>query len=99
MFLKRLWESLDDDRRLIGAITDGDLRRVLERGNNMMELSAVQVMTPNPKWILDSDLAVHALATMEDHAITALFVMTPEDQHHPCGLIHIHDVLKTGIRR
>ncbi|MCH7520707.1 MAG: KpsF/GutQ family sugar-phosphate isomerase [Candidatus Marinimicrobia bacterium] len=90
---------IDDDRQLIGAITDGDLRRVLERGNNMMELSAEQVMTPNPKWILDSDLAVHALATMEDHAITSLFVMTPDDQQHPCGLIHIHDVLKTGIRR
>ena len=90
---------IDDDRQLIGAITDGDLRRVLERGNNMMELSADQVMTPNPKWILDSDLAVHALATMEDHAITSLFVMTPDDQQHPCGLIHIHDVLKTGIRR
>lgn len=90
---------IDDDRQLIGAITDGDLRRVLERGNNMMELNAVQVMTPNPKWIIDSDLAVHALATMEDHAITSLFVMVPEDQHHPCGLIHIHDILKTGIRR
>ena len=90
---------INDDRQLIGAITDGDLRRVLERGNNMMELSADQVMTPNPKWILDSDLAVHALATMEDHAITSLFVMTPDDQQHPCGLIHIHDVLKTGIRR
>ena len=90
---------IDDDRQLIGAITDGDLRRVLERGNNMMELNAVQVMTPNPKWILDSDLAVHALATMEDHAITSLFVMAPQDQHHPCGLIHIHDILKTGIRR
>ncbi len=90
---------IDDDRQLIGAITDGDLRRVLQRGNNIMELSAVQVLTPNPKWVLDTDLAVQALATMEDHAITSLFVMTSEDQHHPCGLIHIHDILKTGIRR
>ena len=87
------------DGELLGAITDGDLRRGLERDENLLRLMAKEVMTTDPKWILDTDLAVRALAVMEDHAITSLFVMARTDGRHPHGLIHIHDILKTGIRR
>ncbi|MBA7635214.1 MAG: KpsF/GutQ family sugar-phosphate isomerase [Calditrichaeota bacterium] len=90
---------VDDDGHLEGAITDGDLRRGLERDDHMLNLKAREVMTPNPKCILKTDLAVRALAVMEDHAITSLFVVDENDYHRPLGLIHIHDILKSGIRR
>jgi arabinose-5-phosphate isomerase len=90
---------VNDDGELVGAITDGDLRRGLERDDNLLQRRAKDVMTSDPKWILDTDLAVRALAVMEDHAITSLFVMVRTDERHPHGLIHIHDILKSGIRR
>jgi len=90
---------VDDGGRLKGAITDGDLRRGLERDRHILDLEARQVMTPDPKWILNTDLAVRALAKMEDHAITSLFVMEEDDHQRPVGLIHIHDILMSGIRR
>ncbi|UCD37118.1 MAG: KpsF/GutQ family sugar-phosphate isomerase [Fidelibacterota bacterium] len=90
---------VDDEGILVGAITDGDLRRGLARDDHMLDLNASEVMTPNPKWVLATDLAVHALATMEDHSITSLFVMDEKNHSRPQGLIHIHDILKSGIRR
>lgn len=90
---------VDDDGRLVGCIADGDLRRGLERDNHILNLKASEVMTPNPKCILRTDLAVHALAVMEDHAITSLFVIEENERQHPLGLIHIHDIFKSGIRR
>ena len=90
---------VDDDGHLVGAITDGDLRRGLERDDHMLNLKAREMMTPNPKCILRADLAVHALAVMENHAITSLFVIEENDRQHPLGLIHIHDIFKSGIRR
>ncbi len=90
---------VNGDGELLGAITDGDLRRGLERDENLLRLRAKDVMTSNPKWIFDTDLAVRALAVMEDHAITSLFVMAQSDGRRPQGLIHIHDILKSGIRR
>jgi len=90
---------VDDDGHLKGAITDGDLRRGLERDDHLLNLKAREVMTPNPKCILKTDLAVRALAVMEDHSITSLFVVEENDYQRPLGLIHIHDILKSGIRR
>lgn len=90
---------VNGDGELLGAITDGDLRRGLERDENLLRLKVKDVMTANPKRIFDTDLAVRALAVMEDHAITSLFVMARTDERQPLGVIHIHDILKTGIRR
>jgi arabinose-5-phosphate isomerase len=90
---------IDTEGRLVGAITDGDLRRGLERDDHMLNLEAKKVMTRNPKHVISTDLAVHALAVMEDHSITSLFVMEKGDLERPVGLIHIHDFLKSGIRR
>jgi arabinose-5-phosphate isomerase len=90
---------VDAKGRLVGAITDGDLRRSLERDDGMLNLKAKEVMTRNPKHVLATDLAVQALSVMEDHSITSLFVMEKENMERPIGLVHIHDILKTGIRR
>lgn len=90
---------VDDDGRLVGCVTDGDLRRGLERDDQLLSLKVSEVMTPEPKWVLGTDPAVRALAIMEDYAITSLFVTDEEDHRRPLGLIHIHDILKSGIRR
>lgn len=90
---------VDAEGRLVGAITDGDLRRGLERDDHLLSLKVREVMTLDPKHVMSTDLAVHALAVMEDHSITSVFVMGQGDMERPIGLIHIHDILQSGIRR
>jgi arabinose-5-phosphate isomerase len=75
----------DDDGRLVGAITDGDLRRHIEQG---LEHTAAEFMTRNPKTIAADALVDDALTLFEEHKITALFVV---DGDRPVGVLHIHD--------
>ncbi|HVN23834.1 MAG TPA: KpsF/GutQ family sugar-phosphate isomerase [Syntrophorhabdales bacterium] len=82
---------------LSGIITDGDLRRALERYNNMLEKKASDVMTRNPKGIQKDALAAYALKKMEEFSITSLFVFEGPADKRPVGLIHIHDLLKAKI--
>jgi arabinose-5-phosphate isomerase len=82
---------------LAGVITDGDLRRALERGINIMDKTAGELMTRNPKRIKGSELAAKALQRMEEHAITSLFVFEDEKDEKPAGIIHLHDLLKAGL--
>ncbi len=88
---------LDEEGELIGVITDGDLRRGLERGDNMLERPAVEFMTTDPKWIARDALAQRALHEMENFSITQLFVFEETPDGTPRGIIHIHDILKAGI--
>jgi arabinose-5-phosphate isomerase len=79
----------DDDGRLIGIITDGDLRRNIERG---LEHRAEEFMTSNPKTITPDSLIADALSLFEEYKITALFVVDKEgDDGRPVGVLHIHD--------
>ena len=88
----------DADGLLAGVITDGDLRRGLERHPEFLELPAGRVMTPSPKSVPRGTLAVDALRTMEQHAITNLFVVDAPGSRRVCGVIHIHDLVKAGLR-
>ena len=90
---------VDKDKRLAGIITDGDLRRLLERetgmGMNILKLRAREVMTRNPK-VLDKDaLAVSAVQIMETFSITSLVIL--DNDRTVSGIIHLHDLLKKGI--
>ena len=87
----------NDAGELVGAITDGDLRRALERHENMLNRSARDVMTANPKGIERDALAAHALKRMEEFSITSLFVFDAHDRRRPVGILHIHDLLKAKI--
>jgi len=87
----------DSRDELVSIITDGDLRRALERYDNMLDKRAREVMTKNPKGIEKDALAAHALRIMEEFSITALFVFEPPIDKRPVGLIHIHDLLKAKI--
>ncbi len=88
---------LDRQTQLVGVITDGDLRRALEEGDNMLDRTAESVMTCNPKWITRDALAEKALHIMENFSITQLFVFDKDKINEPIGIIHIHDILKSGI--
>jgi arabinose-5-phosphate isomerase len=83
-----------DDGKLVGVITDGDLRRMLEKYQNVENLTAKQIMTPNPKVISENELAVNAFNLMEDHNITQVIVA---ENGKYLGMVHLHDILKEGI--
>ena len=82
---------------LTGIITDGDLRRALEKGTDILERTASELMSRNPKRINRSELAASALQRMEEYSITTLFVFENEADPGPVGVIHLHDLLKAGI--
>ncbi|GAB4302272.1 MAG: KpsF/GutQ family sugar-phosphate isomerase [Desulfuromonadia bacterium] len=88
---------LDGSNRLVGVITDGDLRRALERGVDILSSDASTLMTRNPKRIDASELAARALQQMEQYGITSLFVFARGNSGAPVGILHLHDLLKAGL--
>ena len=87
---------LGDDGGLAGVVTDGDLRRGLERAGDVRSLTAADLMTSRPKTIAPGALAAEAVALMERHKITSLFVLA-DGSRRPAGVIHLHDLLRAGI--
>ena len=83
-----------NDGHMAGIITDGDLRRMLEKNENISGNRARDIMTVNPKTISTDSLVVEALALMRKYNITQLPVL--EDENY-VGVIHLHDILKEGI--
>jgi arabinose-5-phosphate isomerase len=81
--------------KLIGAITDGDLRRMLQKNPDYSHLYAKDVMTHHPKTITEDVLAVEALEIMKTKNITNLFVVDKLERY--LGVLHIHDIIKEGI--
>jgi len=86
---------VDTEGKLVGIITDGDLRRGLERQGQILELQARNLMTRNPKTIPADTMATEAMAVMERYSITSLFVLDHGKQ--PLGVVHLHDLVKAGI--
>jgi len=85
---------LDNSENIIGIITDGDLRRMLEKDLYHIGAKAKDIMTSNPKTIDSSSLAVNALEIMRDKNITQLIVTKNQTYF---GIIHLHDLIKEGI--
>ena len=81
---------------LVGVITDGDLRRGLQRAADIRTLLARDLMTGSPKTIHRSALAAQAVAVMERYPITSLVVLE-DGTRRPVGVIHLHDVLRAGV--
>lgn len=80
---------------LLGVFTDGDLRRAVDQGVDINAVTVGDVMTPHCKSIGKDQLAAEAMHIMETSKITALVV--EDDQHHPIGVIHMHDLLRAGL--
>ena len=84
-----------DQSRITGIITDGDIRRMLESGENFNQLTAQAIMSKNPKTIPASALAVDALEILEENSITQ--IIATDDNHNYAGVVHLHDLIKEGI--
>lgn len=85
---------VDQAGQLLGIITDGDLRRILEKGVDLAAARAGDLATKRPKTIGPDELAAKALQIMEQYSITALVV---EESGRIVGIIHLHDLLKSGV--
>lgn len=88
---------VDDNQKLKGIITDGDLRRMLEKGVDVYNETIDAVMTKNPKWIDSREMAVNALQFMSNMRITSMPVLNGEGT--VVGSILMHDIFKAGIVR
>ena len=86
----------DSKGKLVGVITDGDLRRSLESRGQILELKAKDIMTRKPKTIPAESLATDAMSVMKRYSITSLFVLE-NGSNKPLGVIHLHDLVKAGI--
>jgi arabinose-5-phosphate isomerase len=85
---------IDASGKLAGMITDGDLRRMLQKSDQIDKIVAGDIMTGNPKTLDPGEFAVKALQLMQQSSITQLIVV---DGDKVCGFIHLHDLLKEGI--
>jgi len=83
-----------ENSKIIGIITDGDLRRMLSKVDDFSGLTAKDIMGANPKRIAADAMAIDALEVMETHGISQLLV---EDDGHYAGIVHLHDLIKEGI--
>jgi arabinose-5-phosphate isomerase len=85
---------LDSNNQIAGIITDGDLRRMLQKKLNYETITAKDIMSVSPKTVEDDVLAIDAYTTMKNNKITSLLVVT---DHEYLGVVHIHDILREGI--
>ena len=82
------------DDKIVGIITDGDLRRMLTKVENFKGLTAKDIMTKNPKKINNDAMAIEAMELMDKHGITQILA---EKNGKYCGVVHIHNLTKEGI--
>ena len=88
---------IDSDGGLLGIITDGDLRRQMERGTDILTKTAGDIMTPNPIAIAPSTLAAEALNIMEQRKITSVVVVDGEAARRLAGVLHLHDLWRMEL--
>ncbi|TLU85850.1 MAG: KpsF/GutQ family sugar-phosphate isomerase [Chlorobium sp.] len=86
---------IDQEKRLCGIFTDGDLRRLVQSGREFMNLTAGSVMTAHPKTVMPDTMAKDCLDILETYRITQLLVCDTEN--HPVGMVHIHDLITLGL--
>ncbi len=84
----------DPDGRLVGIVTDGDLRRHMA---GLLDRRVAEVMTPHPRTIATTALASEALGVMNARKITTLFAEAPDAPGRPAGILHVHDCLRAGV--
>lgn len=86
---------IGDDGKLVGIITDGDLRRMLEKGVTDLNINVTEVMIKSPKSMQPQELAVDALNLMEDNKITMLPIV--DENNNLVGMLHMHDLINAGV--
>ncbi|MGB0880178.1 MAG: KpsF/GutQ family sugar-phosphate isomerase [Polaribacter sp.] len=86
---------LNTDDKIVGIITDGDIRRMLSKTTEIRNFTAKDIMGKNPKNINENAMAVEALETLENNSITQILVTDSNDNY--IGVVHLHDLIKEGI--
>jgi len=86
---------IDENELVIGIITDGDLRRMIEKDKFFPEIMASEIMSNSPKYIISSELAVNAMKIMKENSITQLIVKNENGQYE--GVLHLHELIKEGL--
>lgn len=84
-----------EDKKIVGIVTDGDIRRMLQHNEVLTGLTAKDIMTKDPKRVANTAMAAKALEIMETHNISQL--LAEDDNKHYAGVVHIHDLIKEGI--
>lgn len=99
MTTKRLGATsvVNDSGELSGVLTDGDLRRLLEKRSDIVNVLVKDVMSINPKTISGEYLASFALQQMENFKITSIIVV--DDNNKPVGIVHLHELIEIGLQR
>ena len=86
---------VDADDRVLGIFTDGDLRRLVEKGTDLRQRTAGEVMHPKPLTLRDDALAAEAASLMELHRITSVLVVDAEDRL--CGAVNSNDLMRAKV--
>ena len=86
---------VDEHGRLVGVVTDGDVRRRLAEDGDLRTFTAGQIASGGAKTVQAGALAERALALMEEFSITSLFIV--DEEQRPCGILHMHDLLRAGV--
>ena len=86
---------LNSEEAIVGIITDGDIRRMLNKSTNIDLFTAKDIMGINPKTILEDAMAVEALERLENNNITQILVTDIANNY--VGVVHLHDLIKEGI--
>jgi len=84
-----------ENSKILGIITDGDIRRMLTKSTEINHLTAKDIMSKNPKTIHEDAMAIEALERMETNSITQILVTNHDDNY--IGVVHLHDLIKEGI--
>jgi arabinose-5-phosphate isomerase len=84
----------DEDAKLLGVVTSGDLTRLMEREEHFFSIAVSEIMTRNPRTAEPGQLAAAAVGLMERHGIMALPVVDETD--HVIGMVHLHDLMRAG---
>lgn len=84
-----------ENERLVGIITDGDIRRMLSKTTDINHFTATDIMGKNPKTVLENAMAIEALDKLENNSITQILVINHKNEY--VGVVHLHDLIKEGI--
>ena len=89
---------IDNDGRLIGIITDGDLRRLLLKHNNLIHMKIKDVMTPDPISISHDEMAIDAMILMENRPSQIYVLPVVDFEGKAVGIVRLHDLVQAGLK-